>query len=163
MLRYFLVSAILVLGFAVLVTGWVARDLIRIRIAAALGDVKAKPEAFHTAGAAPVFGLRGDAPWALSALPECVIQTSVTTGPRAYVLAHLPRAAAPVSSHAVLHYGNCTVTVDGNQAYVARGPDRFRIPPVVRLYRAPGALAVLREDGVGNELRVYGPPDSDLH
>jgi hypothetical protein len=152
-----------VLGFAVLATGWAARDLIRIKIASTLLHVPPKDQKAGEDSLAPIFGLRGDAPWALSALPECLIQTSETTGPKGYVLAHLPSGLEPVDPHAVLKYGNCTISVRGDEAFVDRGPDRFRIPPRVRFFRGPGTLALLREDTVGNQLRVYQTPSPAEH
>lgn len=137
--------------------GWVNRDLIRIKIASVYARVNPKPQAANRAGGAATNGLRGDAPWALSALPECLIQTSETTGPRAYVVGHLPAGATPIAPPATLRYGDCTISLSGDEAYVRRGNDRFRIPPPVRFYRASGALALLRESSNGNELRVYQP------
>jgi hypothetical protein len=73
-------------------------------------------------------------------------------------VAHLPRGSVAVAAPVVLNYGDCTISVAGDEAYVKRGVDRYRIPPRVRFYRAPGFLALLREDSVGNELRVYQTP-----
>jgi hypothetical protein len=56
-----------------------------------------------------------------------------------------------------LEYGDCTVTISGDEAFVRRGDDRFRIPPSVQFYRAPGLLALIRESASGAELRVYQP------
>ncbi|HKU81661.1 MAG TPA: hypothetical protein VJP76_05780, partial [Candidatus Tumulicola sp.] len=98
----------------------------------------------------------GDGPWALSAFPECATQTSETTGPIAYVLGHLPRGARRVRPPARLSAGDCTIALAGDAAFVRRGNDRYRIPPQVRIYRAPGRIAVLRSDpSGGNDLRVY--------
>jgi len=158
-LRYLFISTLIVLGVAMVVAGWVNRDLIRIKIASAYARVNPKPQAANRASGAAATGLRGDAPWALSALPECLVQTSETTGPRAYVAGHLPAGAVAIASPATLHYGDCTISVAGDEAYVQRGNDRFRIPPSVRFYRAPGSLALLRESSNGNELRVYQPAE----
>jgi hypothetical protein len=155
MLRYLVVSAVLVVSALVLGTGWAQRDLIRIRIAAAFATVPPKPEASGSVGPAGRAGVRGDAPWALSALPECLIQTSETTGPLGYVLRHLPTGSTALGAPARLVYGDCTISLVDDEAYVVRGNDRLRIPPRVRFYRSPGFLALLRTDGSGNELRVY--------
>ncbi len=157
MVRYLLLATVIVLAVTVAVTGWANRDLIRIKIASAYGAVAPKPEATSTIGGASEKGLRGDAPWALSALPECLVQMSKSTGPLPFVVRHLPPGADPVSAPASLRYGDCTISLDDDEAYVSRGADRFRIPPRVRFYRAPGVLAVLRVDSNGNELRVYEP------
>ena len=100
---------------------------------------------------------RGDAPWALSALPECLSQLSVTTGSASFVRSHVPAGATPVVPPATLSYGDCTISVAGDEAEVRRGNDRFHIPGSVRFYRGPALLAVLRSGGGGNELRVYLP------
>jgi hypothetical protein len=155
MLRYLVISAVVVLSALVLGTGWAQRDLIRIRIAAAFATVPPKREAGSALGPADRSGVRGDAAWALSALPECLIQTSESTGPLPYVLRHLPGGSAAVSAPARLVYGDCTISLVDDEAYVVRGNDRLRIPPRVRFYRGPGFLALLRTDGSGNELRVY--------
>ena len=136
--------------------GWTNRDLIRIRIASAYGRVAAKPGGAgdERATASP---LSGDAPWALSALPECLTQTSESRGPLAYLRAHLPPGAEPVLPPARLVYGDCSVTITGHEAYVRRGADRLRIPPRVQFYRADSLLVLLRRSRDGDELRVYEP------
>lgn len=96
-----------------------------------------------------------DAPWALGTLPECFQETSKSTGPLKYVLAHLPHGAAMLRPGAVMDVADCHVEVAGEQVLVLRGSDRLRIPPPARLYRAPGSLALLRGADNGYELRVY--------
>ncbi|MGC1381381.1 MAG: hypothetical protein WA814_10225 [Candidatus Baltobacteraceae bacterium] len=158
MIRYLLLSTVIVVGAAVLATAWVNRDLIRIKIASVYARVPAKPgEPNPRQGGSPA-PLRGDAPWALSALPECLIQISESTGPQGYVRAHLPPGSEPVAPPATLVYGDCTIFIAGDEAFVRRGADRLHIPPHVRFYRAPGSLALIRESRVGVELRVYQPP-----
>jgi len=148
---------VIVFGVAVLSTAWIDRDLIRIKIASVYAP--ALPKKGETqAGPRPNVPFRGDAPWALSALPFCLTQLSARTGPLAYVSAHLPAGATEVVPPATLSYGNCTIFVRGDEAYVRRGEDRFRIPPDVRFYRSHGVLAVLRTSAKGgHELRVYVP------
>lgn len=156
MIRYFVLATAIVVGTAVVIAGWVHRDEIRIRIASVYASARPKPQASARLGMEAQRGLRGDAPWALSAFPECATQTSETTGSLAYVLAHVPRGLPEVSSPATLSAGNCTIALVGDVAYVRRGADRYRIPPHVRLFSAPGRIAVLRSDpSGGNELRVY--------
>jgi hypothetical protein len=146
-----------VLAVAVTVAGWVNRDLIRIKIASVYAHVSAKPGGPTGPGRATAAPLTGDAPWALSALPECLTQTSESTGSRAYVRAHLPAGAVPIVPPATLHYGDCSVTITGDEAYVRRGNDRLRIPPRVEFYRAHDILAMIRETPQTVELRVYEP------
>ncbi len=157
MIKYLLASTVIVLGIAVVVAGWTNRDLIRIKIASVYGRVPAKPRA----GSGPEQGagapLRGDAPWALSALPECLIQMSKSTGSQTYVRSHLPAASVPIPAHARLVYGDCRISILGDEAYVRRGADRLRIPPRAYFYRAGDLLALIRETARGAELRVYEP------
>lgn len=108
-------------------------------------QTKRRPQAFT-----------GDAPWALSALPECFVQTSESTAPDlSYVLSRLPKGAVMARPATVLRYGDCTLHVEGEQVLVTRGSDRMRIPPKARIYTAPGELALLRGSGGGYDLRVY--------
>jgi len=76
MLRYLLISTAIVLTIAIVVAGWVNRDLIRIKIASVYARVAPKPGPSNSPERAKEAGLAGDAPWALSALPECLTQTS---------------------------------------------------------------------------------------
>lgn len=141
-----------------IVAGWTNRDLIRIKIASVYARVppKAAPPAnpIQTGNSVP---LRGDAPWALSALPGCLTQLSETSGPPAYVLRHLPAGSVAVAAPNTLAYGNCTIAVVDSQAFVRRGRDLFRIPPVVRFYRSGATLSLLHVGSGGMELRVYEP------
>jgi hypothetical protein len=157
MLRYFALATVIVLTVVVLATAWENRELIRIRIAST--SVPQSPKPVDSTGDGPRSNVPfvGEAPWALSALPDCLMQVSVSTGPLAYVEAHVPAGATPVAPPATLEYGNCTISVSGDEAYVRRGNDRFHIPAKVRFYRGPASLAVLRSSGAGNELRVYHP------
>jgi hypothetical protein len=161
MLRYLVLSAVIVLGIAVLVTAWANRELIRIKIASVYARVPPKPEAAVsvTGSTAP---FEGDAAWALSALPECLTQVSESRGPLPYLVAHLPAGAQAVVPPASFSYGDCTISLTGDEAVVRRGADRFRIPPRVRFYRTPGSLAVLRQSPSGNDLRVYQPVSRPL-
>jgi hypothetical protein len=156
-LRYLILSAAIVVGAAVLATAWANRDLIRIKIAGTNLRFPAKPGASSAAARSPGGPLRGDAPWALSALPECLTQTSESTGSRRYVRAHLPPRAVPIVPPARLVYGDCTIVIAGDEAYVRRGADRLRIPPSVQFYRTPDRLALVREKANAAELRVYEP------
>ena len=156
MLRYFAIATVIVLTVVVLATAWENRELIRIRIESTSVPASPKP-ADSTGGGAANVPFRGDAPWALSALPECLTQLSVSTGRLSYVRSRVPAGATPVAPPATLSYGDCTISVTGDEAEVRRGNDRFHIPGSVRFYRGPAILAVLRSSGGGNELRIYQP------
>ena len=154
MTRYFFIAAILVLAVAVAATAYVQRDLIRIRIAP--GNVLAPPKAEQpskaTASAAP---FSGDAPWALSALPECLTQIEEDSGSLPYVRSHLPKGAVAIRPPATLVFGDCTIRVRALDADVERGPDRFHIPPRASFYRSGGRLVLLHASGKHGELRIY--------
>jgi hypothetical protein len=156
-LRYLLISTVIVFTVAIVVAGWMNRDLIRIKIASVYAPVSPKPGPWNPIERRSSVPLRGDAPWALSALPECLTQVSETTGPPAYTLAHLPSGSLPVQPPATLRYGDCTISVSDDEAFVSRGADRYRIPPKVRFYRTPRTLALLHAEAGGTELRVYQP------
>ncbi len=155
MVRYLMVSTAIVLAIVVGVAAWVHRDLIAIRIASVYAP-STKPGAASGRQAGQTAALRGDAPWALSALPECVIQTSESTGPQRYVRSRLPSGAVAIVPPAKLTFGDCTIFVVGDEAFVRRGADRLRIPPRVQFYRA-GDLLVLVRESPNSELRVYRP------
>lgn len=96
-----------------------------------------------------------DAGWALSVLPECFTQTSKSTGPLEYVLANLPPASSMLRPGAAVNSADCAVSVTADTVVVTRGSDKLRVPPIARLYQAPGRLALLRGADNGFELRVY--------
>ncbi len=139
------------------VAAWVNRDLIRIKIASVYARVPPKAGAAAARRKTAISALSGDAPWALSALPECLIQMSESHGSLAYVRAHLPPGALAIVPPATLVYGDCSIRIDGSEAFVRRGADRLRIPPRVKFYRAEGLLALIRETAQSAELRVYQP------
>lgn len=155
MLRYYAIATGLVLTIAVFATAWSYRDLIRIKIASTNLRVPPRASEQLSSRGSSTEPLSGDAPWALSALPDCLRQRSEVTGPAAYVRAHLPRGLTIVAPGSKLRYGPCTISVVGDEAYVTRGSDRLRIPPRVQLYCAPGVLALLRLSRSGNALRIY--------
>jgi hypothetical protein len=150
-------STVIIVGTAVVVAAWVNRDLIRIKIASVYARVAPKPGAAGRSEGQAIAPLRGDAPWALSALPECLTQISESTGSESYVRAHLPAGAVRIVPPARLVYGDCSIAIGGEEAMVTRGVDRLRIPPRVRFYRARRLLAMLRDAAGSAELRIYQP------
>lgn len=133
MLRYFVVATVLVVGVFVAVAAY---HEYRLHIVVRGGRATMPPHA--TSSAPPsegrARGLRGAAPWALSALPECLVQTQEWKGALTFVREHLPRGAREVAPWTVLHYGDCAVFVSHDQALVHRGADWLSIPPVAHLY-----------------------------
>lgn len=155
MIRYVAISAVLVLGIAMLVASWVERDRLRLKVASVYAHVPPKAARERRGGSAGG-AFVGVAPWALSALPECFTPLSTTTGSWRYVVPHLPAGARRVQPPARLTFGPCTISLVGVEATVERGRDRFLMPATLRVYRAPGRIAVLRSDATGgNDLRVY--------
>ena len=157
MIKYLAVSTVIVLGIGVVVAAWANRDLIRIKLASVYAREAPKPGAPNLMSSGAIAPMSGDAPWALSALPECLTQVSKSSGSGRYVRAHLPRSAVRVVPPARLSYGDCTISIDDDQAFVRRGADRFRIPPSVQFYRARGEVAMMRETAASVELRIYQP------
>lgn len=143
------------LAFAI-VSGYVNPGKIALKIKSVYVKVPPKAAQPGLNGPRRPAGVTGDAPWALSALPECFDQQSKSTGPQlSYILAHLPQGARMVRPPATLRYDDCTLRVQGTQVLVDRGTDHMRIPPQARLYIAPGKVALLRGSDGGYELRVY--------
>ncbi len=96
-----------------------------------------------------------DAPWALSALPECLLPQSLYRAKNiGAVLVHLPAGAKPVPPGTSLTYRNCTIAVGRDDAEVMRGSDKFHIPPDSRFYTTATKLVFVRFSRWA-ELRVY--------
>ena len=118
-------------------------------------------EGASDATAAP---LAGDAPWALSALPDCFRQLHAIRGGQAYVNAHLAQIAAPRASwhrarRGRLATADCVVTIAGRSALVTRGDTRLRVPPDARFSIAGTRLILDRfADGL-EDVRVYALRD----
>jgi hypothetical protein len=163
MLRYFIIATVLVVGTIVVVTALHPYRL-RIVVGAGRGTIAPKPASSLAPATTSPHGLRGDAPWALSALPECLIQSEEWTGTLAAVRNHLPASATRISPPAKLDYADCTVTIVDDWATVTRGDTRLRIPPFATFYRVAGSgLALLRSSGCTTAkcpavLRVYATP-----
>jgi hypothetical protein len=100
----------------------------------------------------------GNAPWALSALPECFRQRSSTTGPPAFARAKIPRAARRIAPGATLHVADCTLTVLARTVLVTRGENRLVVPPEASVYAAGDALILDRRDGPWEDVRIYALP-----
>ncbi|MFN2528078.1 MAG: hypothetical protein ABR584_05115 [Candidatus Baltobacteraceae bacterium] len=96
-----------------------------------------------------------DAPWALSALPECLIpQTTFRAKTVENVLRYLPHGAQPVRAGTTLTYRNCDILVRAHDALVTRGKDHFHIPPRSRFFTTASRLVFVRMSRWA-ELRTY--------
>lgn len=163
MLRYFVVATVLVVGAGLIV---VALHPFRFTIAvgAGRGTMAPKPAASLQPERRTPRGLRGDAPWALSALPECLIQVQEWHGTLESVRARLAPDAREIAPPATLRYADCTIFVSKRQATVVRGDTRLRIPPFSRFFRlADNGIALVRSTGCERRdcsavLRIYAVP-----
>ena len=157
LLRYFAISAAIVFTVAVIVAGYANRDRIKLKIASVFATVPPKAADVTLERKRHAGAVIGDAPWALSALPECFTQTSKTIGTWSFVKAHLAASAIPVGVPATLRYGDCVIRTAPNVVFVDRGEDRMRVPPPAKLYYLPGTgLALLRGGAQGRyDLRTY--------
>jgi hypothetical protein len=99
--------------------------------------------------------VNGNAPWALSALPECFEQVLSAHGPPAYVLSQLPPGSEIVRGRAQLRNADCRLQILPDVATVERGTERLVIPPTTQFYRWPDRIGFVRRSPRGSELRVY--------
>jgi hypothetical protein len=157
-LKYYIISTCIVLSIAVFATAWNNRELIKILIAPTTLPAAPKPQATDAPSNRIDVPLRGDAPWALSALPDCLNEATVSRGTLAYVHSKMPTGANEIAAGTTLHYGPCTISFTGDEAVVTRGEDRLRIPPHLKLYKAGTTLVLLRTTGPTGELRTYTLP-----
>lgn len=135
------------------------REYLAIKIKSVYAPVTPKPVSPEAAGKRTAGAFEGDAPWALSALPECFTQIDRSTGPLPYVLQHLPKGAAQVAPGTTVANADCRAFSQDGAVWVWRGKDRLRVPPPAKLYQAgSGAqrvLALLQRTGGGYDLRIY--------
>jgi hypothetical protein len=157
MLRYYLISAAIVVTLGIIVAA-IHRPGHELRVASVQSTGSPSPPRRQVAAAFSPQPPNGNAPWAMSALPECFYQEREVHGTRAFVRAHLPAGAHALPSGTTLRARDCTVIVGDRAVEVVRGDERLRIPPVAALYGLPrGRLALLRDDPAGSVLRVYAP------
>lgn len=146
------------LAFAVAAGAYAFRDLIRIKIASVYVRVTPKPAPPNARTPRNAGAFYADAPWALSVVPECLIQTSVARGSVAYVTAHL-HGATRQPAGTTLRYRDCTIIVRAHpdDIFLTRGIDRLRVPAPAWLYRSGDAISLLHVSGGRAELRTYLP------
>jgi hypothetical protein len=151
MWRYFLAATVLVAAFIFAITYRQLRQAV-LQVSASPSGTPSAPRSQAPASSGPA-AVRGDAPWALSALPDCARQHSETRGNTAFVMRAIPKDARPVSGRLVA--GPCSIEVTANGILIARGKDRLRIPPPARLLYAGGRYYLYERDTKGAVLRVY--------
>lgn len=151
MWRFYLAATILVAAFVFAIT---LRRLPQadLRVSASPSGTPSAPRSEAPESAAPA-AVRGVAPWALSALPDCARQHAEVRGDRAFVTRAIPRDAKPVAGH--LQAGPCSIDVAATGILIVRGKDRLRIPPPARLLHAGGRYYLYEPDRKGAVLRVY--------
>lgn len=159
MIRYFAIASAIVvavlLAILALGRGTAPRDAPYSTKLASPGA--ARVEGMGSGTAAP---LVGDAPWALSALPECFRQLHTVRGSQAYVNAHLAVIAPPRGTwHRALAgrltTADCTVTLAERTALVTRGDTRLVVPGDARFSIAGDRLILDRFAGGAEDVRVY--------
>ena len=151
MWRYLIAATVLVAAFLFVVTlrKGAPPDL---RVSARASGTPSAPRA-QASDNVTVRPLSGDAPWALSALPDCARQHSEDRGDAVAVRAKIPEQAVPVQGHLVA--GKCTIDVTADGIFVQRGSDRLRIPPPARLLYWNDRYYLYKQDRKGAVLRVY--------
>jgi hypothetical protein len=157
MLRYYAIATVIVLSVAVLATAWSTGNLMRIRFAASKHPAPPQNLRLGGTGGEASGAITGDAPWALSALPDCFEPISESRGHVGYVRAHIPAGARAVPPGTHLSFGPCTILVEKGELVVRRGADRLRIPPNATLYRKGSSLILLRTTRSSAVLRTYLP------
>lgn len=151
MWRFYLAATVIVAVFIFVITLRRAGPP-NLQVSARASGTPSAPRLQGEENASPS-AIRGDAPWALSALPECARQHAETRGPIAFVQRAIPRDAHPVEGH--LEAGSCSIDVRSDGIVVARGSDRMRIPPPARLLVAHGRYFLYVENRKDAVLRVY--------
>ena len=152
----FYAAAICIVVIAGSVIAWNVhrvRTDIRIRSGPAHGSPTRFAPRREPTGAPEAISMR--ATWVLSALPDCAIQRWERRGPESSPLVRTPASARVYPDGSEVNAGPCRITVSGRRLIIARGSDRFEVPPDARLYAYGGGLLV-RHDAAGHaELRAY--------
>ena len=158
MLRYYLISTAIVVALGILAGALAHRRATELRVASVQSTGSPSPPRAQAASTESPRAVRGDAPWAMSAVPECFHQQREVHGPATYVRAHMPGGARPLPSGTTLRVGDCEVRVAGGSVVLRRGVESLRVPPQATLYALPrGDLALVRTDPHAAVLRVYRP------
>jgi len=108
------------------------------------------------AGAEQNRGVRGDAPWALSVLPECFTVKKTFRGTTQFLLDKLPPGAHRLDAGTTLAVRDCTLHVRANDVVVERGEERLRVPEPALVYATDTALALLHLVNGKRTLAIYG-------
>jgi hypothetical protein len=151
MWRFFAAASVLVAAFVFAVTlHHMSSSNLRVSARASGSPSAARAQSRDVATSRT---LAGDAPWALSALPDCARQHSEDRGSVASVRAKIPARARAVGER--VRAGPCTIDVTQSGIFVQRGSDRLRIPPPARLLYWDDRYYLYEDDRKGAVLRVY--------
>jgi hypothetical protein len=161
-LRYYVVATILVVG-ALAIGASLYRPGKPLEVASVQSTGSPSPPRFQAPSSRTPEPVSGEAPWALSALPECFAQTQEVRGSARFVRAHVPPRARPIPPGRFLRSGDCLVFVTPRGLAVARGEERlgvaggllFALGGVAFETPARRELLLLRPAGRAWELRRY--------
>ena len=112
----------------------------------------AQNDSSRGAVAAPV---TGDAPWALSALPECFRELARARGSLPFVRAHVPPGARLVPSGTSVIVADCRLEVAARGIAVIRGENVLRIPAPAKLSLSGATIVLETRVGERGEVRTY--------
>jgi hypothetical protein len=156
MLRYYLIATAIVLLAGIVAGALHKSGGPELRIASVQSTASPSPpraQATTSHGPRPP---SGDAPWAMSAVPECFRQRREVHGPTAYVRKALPASARPVAAGTTVVASDCTLRVGTDSLELHRGSESLRVPPEATLYALGGnEYALFRSDEHGVVLRFY--------
>jgi hypothetical protein len=97
----------------------------------------------------------GEAPWALSVVPECFEQTRSFSGDARFARAHIPPGARRVAAGLRLRVADCTLDVAAETAELRRGDNRLDVPAPAHFFVAGPLLVLDQREGVREEVRLY--------
>jgi hypothetical protein len=156
--RYLAPAAAIVFAFIALALGFgrwnEARHSRYSDVSASPG--RPHPEATVSSSPRPV---EGNAPWALSALPECFRQKAVLAGTVAFVRASKFKIVDANARRVVgtVRVADCTLSIERDRAFVERGDNHLIVPPSAIFYfkEKDDRLILDRQSRGREELRVY--------
>jgi hypothetical protein len=154
MLPYYLVAAVLVIAAVTIVASGIGQRR-EVRVASVPAHGTPSPPRHEAASTLQPGPVTGEAPWALSAVPECFRQASAVHGTPAFVAARLPGDARRLPPGSVVSAADCRLLVGPATLTLERGGERLVVPREARAYVEGERLLVLRTAGATADLRVY--------
>ena len=162
MIRYLAIATALVVGAVVLILAAGERFSFDTNVGGhAIAGMTPSPATSGAAAAASARagGFRGEAAWALGALPECYHETMMERDRPATVARAEPPVDVALPAGSRVRTGDCTIGVASGGLTIRRADDVFVVPGVARFYVARDAargdtLVLVRATG-GLEMRRY--------